>query len=103
MVTVDHPNTSEAIAKPVSIIPADYTKIGRWAQKGMKPEIPDCAEDEQEAVVVAGGNLQEILDTSTPQEEQDFGDRVLSKRKYCVFARTSPRQKLLIVQVSKIS
>jgi magnesium-transporting ATPase (P-type) len=46
MVTVDHPNTSEAIAKPVNIIPADYTKIGRWAQQGMKPEIPDCAEDE---------------------------------------------------------
>ena len=103
MVTGDHPNTAEAIAKQVNIIPADYTKIGRWVEEGMEPEIPDCAEDEWEAVVVAGGKLLEILDTSTPQEEQDFWDRVLSKRKYCVFARTSPRQKLLIVQVSRIS
>jgi len=98
MVTGDHPNTAEAIAKQVNIIPMDdKIRIGRWSEKGQEPEIPDCAEDEWEAVVVAGGKLREVLDTSTPKEEQDFWDRVLSKRKYCVFARTSPRQKLLIV------
>jgi len=39
-----------------------------------------------------------VLEESTELEEQQFWDNVLSKRKYCVFARTSPRQKLLIVQ-----
>merc|ERR1719219_1558766 len=31
-------------------------------------------------------------------QENKFWNRVLSQKQYCVFARTSPRQKLLIVQ-----
>merc|ERR1719346_834327 len=55
-------------------------------------------------MVCAGGKLKEILDRASdpdygPDYETDFWNTVLSQRRYCVFARTSPRQKLLIVAV----
>jgi len=110
MVTGDHPTTAEAIAKQVHIIPLEEkladgsTKkvlIGRWTTKiGQPPIIPEVPEEDWQAVVVAGWKLQEELDKGMDDENLvvKFWDRVLSMRKYCVFARTSPRQKLLIVQ-----
>jgi magnesium-transporting ATPase (P-type) len=111
MVTGDHPTTAEAIAKQVHIIPeverlpdgsTRPVRIGRWTTKlGQPPIIPeDCKEEDWQGVVVAGWKLQEELDKAIDNEDHAirFWDRVLSMRKYCVFARTSPRQKLLIVQ-----
>jgi sodium/potassium-transporting ATPase subunit alpha len=106
MVTGDHPTTAEAISRQVHIIPevdpetGDKVEIGRWTTKiGEDPELP--ANDNFTGVVVAGWKLQDELDKgeNNPKYRVKFWDNVLSKRKYCVFARTSPRQKLLIVQV----
>eukprot|EP00494_Astrolonche_serrata_P024265 UN24523 len=130
MVTGDHPQTAEAIAQQVNIIPTHEVikgadgelverevLIGRYTgKKGVPAEIPhkpetgyDCEDDMHwQGVVVAGWKLEEILDKADAMREDDeqkgaefecaFWDRVLSQRKFCVFARTSPLQKLLIVK-----
>merc|ERR1719195_1023735 len=111
MVTGDHYTTAEAIAKQVNIIPLyeedpkvegkmKKVEIGRYTVVGEDPELPD--DPKFAGVVVAGPKLKEILDDAIerddPDAEETFWNKVLSQRRYCVFTRTSPRQKLLIVQ-----
>merc|ERR1719464_2372832 len=103
--------TAEAIAKQVNIIPLyeedpkeegkmKPVEIGRYTKVNEPPELPD--DPKFAGVVVAGSKLKEILDDAIerddPDAEETFWNKVLSQRRYCVFARTSPRQKLLIVQ-----
>merc|ERR1719233_1702523 len=75
-------------------------EIGRYTKVNEPPELPD--DPKFAGVVVAGAKLKEILDDAIerddPDAEETFWNKVLSQRRYCVFARTSPRQKLLIVQ-----
>merc|ERR1719464_954576 len=102
--------TAEAIAKQVNIIPLyeedpkeegkmKPVEIGRYTKVNEPPELPD--DPKFAGVVVAGSKLKEILDDAIerddPDAEETFWNKVLSQRRYCVFARTSPRQKLLIV------
>merc|ERR1719208_25807 len=98
MVTGDHPITAKAIAAKVNIIGPNSQTKQQVAKDKYGGDENRVGEDEYDAVVVPGGELQKVLDTESedPQGVEDFWNRVLNKQN-CVFARTSPQQKLLIV------
>jgi len=77
MVTGDHPITAAAIAKNVGIITEDVA---------MKMETGE----ESQTAVVNGGTLKDM-------SKKDL-DRLLVDHEEIVFARTSPQQKLIIVE-----
>jgi sodium/potassium-transporting ATPase subunit alpha len=86
MVTGDHPLTAKAIAKQVGIIEGDTVE-----DIAEREGVPASEVDHRRApaVVVKGSDIDDLM-------EADW-DRILSKRQV-VFARTSPEQKLMIVE-----
>lgn len=88
MVTGDHPDTAEAIARNVNIITGKTRKDVAKA-RGVDVEQVNKYDDEIRAVVITGGQLLELSD-----EELDY----YLDFEQIVFARTSPQQKLRIVQ-----
>ena len=86
MVTGDHPATAKSIAKQVNII-RDPTAEDVARERGIPVDEVDRAEIK--SIVVPGSQIKDL-------EEADW-DRVLAHEQI-VFARTSPQQKLIIVE-----
>jgi len=92
MVTGDHPITAKAIAKSVGIISADNMTVEDLAAELGKPVDQLTVEETRQchAAVIHGGELKEI--------EDKVLDEILMYHSEIVFARTSPQQKLIIVE-----
>ena len=88
MVTGDHPFTAEAIARKVGIITLPTARMVAMEDDCDEHEVP-IADPRVRAVVLAGPQLRGLT--------QEQWDVILSKEE-CVFARTTPQQKLEIVE-----
>ncbi|XP_031562163.1 sodium/potassium-transporting ATPase subunit alpha-like isoform X2 [Actinia tenebrosa] len=89
MVTGDHPITAKAIAKGVGIISEGTETVEDIAERLNIP-VEDVDPRKAKAVVVHGQKLKDY--------DQDMIDEVLREHTEIVFARTSPQQKLIIVE-----
>merc|ERR1712215_110105 len=89
MVTGDHPITAKAIARSVGIISENNDTVEDIAaRKGI--DVKEVNAREAHAAVIHGGELKDI-------KEKEL-DEILMYHNEIVFARTSPQQKLIIVE-----
>ncbi|CAD5120356.1 DgyrCDS8929 [Dimorphilus gyrociliatus] len=89
MVTGDHPITAKAIAKGVGIISEGKETVEDIAQR-LNVSISDVNPRDAEACVVHGSDLRDMVPAQI--------DDILRNHSEIVFARTSPQQKLIIVE-----
>nr|CAD7428904.1 unnamed protein product [Timema monikensis] len=89
MVTGDHPTTAKAIAKLVGIISKDSETVEDIAKR-LDLDPSEVDPNEAKAAVVHGEQLREMSDAEL--------EKILKTHTEIVFARTSPTQKLSIVE-----
>jgi sodium/potassium-transporting ATPase subunit alpha len=89
MVTGDHPITAKAIAKSVGIISEGHKTVEDLAEELGIP-VSQVNPRDAKAAVVSGAKLKEL-------SEEELDD-ILRNHAEIVFARTSPQQKLKIVE-----
>ncbi|ELK29258.1 Potassium-transporting ATPase alpha chain 2, partial [Myotis davidii] len=89
MVTGDHPITAKAIAKSVGIISANSETVEDIAKR-LNVAVEQVNKQDAKAAVVTGMELKDM--------SEDQLDEVLTSYPEIVFARTSPQQKLIIVE-----
>lgn len=89
MITGDHPITAKAIARSVGII-SDTSETADEIASRLELNVEDIARDQAKAIVVHGQQLR----TMSNEKLED----ILANHDEIVFARTSPQQKLIIVE-----
>merc|ERR1712121_373639 len=89
MVTGDHPITAKAIARSVGIISEGTENVEDIAARTGR-DVKDISPRDARAAVVHGGELKDLSEKQI--------DEILMYHTEIVFARTSPQQKLIIVE-----